>query len=321
MEKMKKILNERKCLKLVCGAGNEDIKEVEKLAYVFSSAGFNMIDVCAKKDVIDAAKNGILKTGKYNETAICVSIGLCDDIHVSKAVINGVKCTLCGNCVKVCAQNAIYNEDEKFAVDERKCIGCLKCLQACNRGSIVIEHKYKQPYAMLLPLISEGIDCVEFHCSSENEEMILEGWNKIKSIYNGVLSICLDRSKIGDEKIISILKQMIDNNEDIIIQADGNPMTGGEDDYKSTLQTVAFAELIQRSNLPNFLILSGGTNSKSSKLAKECSVNISGVALGSYARKLVKDYIDSADFSTNELIQKTAIKTAENLAENIKAYF
>ncbi len=320
MEKMKKILNERKCLKIVCGAGNEDTKEVEKLAYVYSCAGFNMIDVCAKKDVIDAAKSGILKAGKENEIAICVSVGLCDDVHVSKTVINGQKCTSCGKCASICAQNAIYNEDEKYIVDERKCIGCLKCVQACDCGSIIVEHKYKQPYTMLLPLISEGIDCVEFHCASENEEMILEGWNKIKSIYNGILSICIDRSKMGDEKIISLLKQMIGDKDDIIIQADGNPMTGGIDDYKSTLQTVAFAELIKRNGLPVFVILSGGTNSKSSKLAKECSVNVEGVALGSYARKIVKDYIDSDDFWTNENIQKTAIQIAENLAQSIKTY-
>ncbi len=320
MEKMKKILNERNCLKLVCGAGNENIKEVEKLAYVYSRAGFNMIDVCAKKDVVNAAKSGILKAGTENETAICVSVGLCDDIHVSKAVINGQKCTMCGKCASICAQNAIFNEDEKYSVDERKCIGCLKCVQSCDSGSIIVEHKYKQPYTMLLPLISEGIDCVEFHCSSEDEEMILDSWNKIKSIYNGLLSICIDRSKMGDEKIISLLKKMIGDRDDVIIQADGNPMTGGIDDYKSTLQTVAFAELINRSRLPVFVILSGGTNSKSSQLAKECSVNAAGVALGSYARKIVKNYIDSDVFWENEKAQKTAIQIAENLAQSIKTY-
>ena len=108
--------------------------------------------------------------------------------------------------------------------------------------------------------------------------------------------------------------------DDIIIQADGKPMSGGADDYKSNLQTVAFAEIIKNNNLPARVILSGGTNSKTTKFAKECNISVDGVALGSYARRLVKEYISSDDFFSDEVKQKKAINIAKNLADELKKY-
>ncbi len=317
MKKTEDILKNKKCLKLICGAGNENPKEVEKLAYIYSSAGFNMIDLCAKPEVINAAAKGIERAGKQNEMLICISIGMPDDIHFSKAVINRQKCILCKKCIGICPQGAIYENEEKILIEEKKCIGCTKCANICTNGAVLIEHKYKSPYTMLLPLLSEGIDCIEFHCSSCSEKSIYDEWNKIKSIYNGCSGICLDRSKLGDDKIIELIRKMSANEELFIFQADGKPMSGGKDDYKSTLQTVAFGEIIRNTNLPVYLILSGGTNSKTAKLAKECNIPIDGIALGSYARKLVKQYTKQDDFFENPHAMENAVNAAKKLTEEL----
>ena len=42
---LKDILEEKKCFKLVCGAGNEDIEEIEKLTLIYSLAGCNFFDI------------------------------------------------------------------------------------------------------------------------------------------------------------------------------------------------------------------------------------------------------------------------------------
>lgn len=311
---------ENKYLKLICGAGNENLREIERLAFVFSSAGFNMIDLSAKQDVIEAAKAGIRRADKENEMKICVSVGVSDDIHLTKAVINRQKCNSCRACREVCPQKAIFEEDGKYTVNEKLCIGCQKCIGVCPNEAIIPEIRNRTPYAMLLPIISSGIDCVEFHCSSHDSKSVIDSWNRIKTIYSGLKSICLDRSKLSDDEIIKLLSEMIKDEENIIIQADGKPMSGGVDDYKSTLQTIAFAQLIRENKLPVKVITSGGTNSKTSELSRLIGVDIDGVALGSYARKIVKEEISTEDFFTNEEAQNNAVEKAKKLAKKIKEY-
>ncbi len=310
----------KKILKLICGAGNEDFEEIEKLSFIYASAGFNMIDTSAKIKSIQAVKSGIKKAGKENEVSVCVSIGLGEDIHLSKAVIDNKKCIKCKNCMKICERNAIIFKDEEMLIDEKRCIGCSKCIKACSHEAIMSCHKNNSPREMLLAILGENIDCVEFHCTSENESLILNSWKEIKSIYNGQLSICLNRLKFGDEKIINLLKQMVNNDKNIIIQADGNPMSGNLNDYKSNLQTVAFGELIRNSQINAILILSGGTNEKTSEFAKICDVNINGAAIGSFARKLVKEYTNTKNFWDNETIIKKAVKKAETLSKSLLLY-
>lgn len=318
MEKIKKVIKSDKCLKLICAAGNENLKEIERLCFVYAKAGFNMVDLCAKSEVIKAAKKGMQLAGI--NMAICLSVGLKDDIHLSKVIINNQKCNKCKQCINVCEQDALYEENGKILTDEKKCIGCMKCLEICADNAIISEHKYKSPCEMLLPLLSYDIDCVEFHCSSANQNEITDAFCRIKSIYNGLISICLDRSKMGDEQIISVIKKIIEIDENVIIQADGKPMSGGKDDFNSTIQTVAFSQLIRNAGIDNFLLLSGGTNSKSSQLASLCSVKIDGVALGSYARKIIKEYISKEDFYENPQLIDLAVNKAKNLANEIMQF-
>ena len=97
---LKDLLEEKKCFKLVCGAGNEDAEEVEKLVMIYSLAGCNFFDVCAKPEIVDSAKRGLERAGIKEDRYLCVSVGIDGDPHISKAVINEDKCML--------AQSAIF---------------------------------------------------------------------------------------------------------------------------------------------------------------------------------------------------------------------
>lgn len=173
-----------------------------------------------------------------------------------------------------------------------------------------------------MPLVERGIHSVELHAVSEDEEETFKKWQTIGSYFEGILSLCLDRSIIGDSQLIMRIKNLINGRKDFttIVQADGAPMSGCDDKYETTLQAVATAQIVQRANLPVFLMLSGGTNSKTAKLAKLFNINADGIAIGSYARVLVRKYIQRDDFFLNSLIFNKALKIAKNLVDKTMKY-
>ena len=319
---LKDLFVAKKCFKLVCGAGNEDATEVEKLVALYSSAGCNFFDLCAKPEIVDAAKRGLAYSGISDDRYLCVSVGIQGDPHVSKATINQNLCKNCSACRKVCLQNAIQDNENSHFVNKTRCIGCGKCVSVCHFGAISITSEFKDLKEVLPPLIAKGIDCIELHALGENEQEVDDKWKDINSCFAGILSICIDRSKLGNEKLLKRVNRMLECRKpnSTIIQADGAPMSGGDDDFKTTLQTVATAEIFQNAKLPVFILLSGGTNSKSTELAKQCGIVAHGVAIGSYARKIVRKYIDREDFLENKEIFNEALIIAKNLVDTSLKY-
>ncbi len=318
------ILKSGKCFKLVCGAGNENVKEVERLVYTYALAGANLFDLSANLEVIKRAKNSIAKAKEKvkNNFYISVSFGIAGDPHIRKAKIDISKCKLCKKCIKNCANNAIEEYKNSISIIEANCIGCGKCQLVCTFDAINFYQKIKPIKEILPEIVKLGIDCVELHAINEDEEEFLKNWQHIQQIHNGIVSLCLDRSRLSNYRLIERIKNALKNREPFttIIQADGSPMSGGKNDYKSTLQAVATGEIVFNEKFPVFIILSGGTNSKSSKLAKMCGIKIDGVAIGSYARQIIKKEIKRNDFFYNEKIFNSALKKARKLVEKIRKY-
>lgn len=305
---LKNLLDERKCFKLVCGAGNEDAQEVEKLVALYSKAGCKFFDLSAKPEIVEAAKRGLQGRERY----LCVSVGIKGDPHVRKAQINYEKCAGCHKCEEVCPQRTIKH----CKVKQARCIGCGKCYSVCSQGAISFVSENKDLNEVLPELVELGIDCIELHAMDGDW---VEKWDYINSVYDGMLSICTARGRLSEEKMIEQIKQMITNRKpySTIVQADGYPMSGGSDDFKTTLQAVATAEIVQNANLPVYIMLSGGTNSKTAELAKMCGINYNGIAIGTYARKIVSKYIEREDFLRNEYVFNDALKIAKALVETV----
>ena len=308
---LKELLDSNKCFKLVCGAGNEDALEVEKLVALYSAAGCKFFDLSAKPEIIDAAKRGL----QGREGYLCVSIGIKGDPHVRKAQIDYEKCAGCHKCEEICPQKTIKH----CKVLAPRCIGCGKCFSVCRHGAISFKTENADLREVLPPLIEKGIDCIELHAMGENIDEALEKWNFINEIYDGILSICTARGHLSEEKMIGLIKKMIENRKPFttIVQADGFPMSGGKDDYKTTLQAVATAEIVQNAKLPVYIMLSGGTNSKTSELANMCGINYNGIAVGTFARKIVSRWVEREDFLNNEYAFNEALKIAETLVETL----
>jgi len=316
----KDLLERKKFFKLVCGAGNEDAQEVKKLVFVYCLAGTKCFDVSANIEVVKHAALGIKEATEYAKKInreivtrpfINVSIGMRGDPHVRKAKITE-KCTQCGACIDECPTNAIMKD---FRVKESKCIGCGDCESACNYNAIFFYHKDKELKKLLMECKRNGMEQLELHAAVPESESIFEEWKMISEVVDdNYVSMCLDRLHLGD----SYLKRRVKKAKEIvgerfIVQADGVPMSGGKDDYNTTLQAVAIADIVMKSNLGVKVLLSGGTNSLTAKLADMCGVAYNGISIGTFARNLIKDLIRYDNFISNDEKIRQAVVRADKL--------
>jgi Fe-S-cluster-containing hydrogenase component 2 len=320
-EELKEIFADRRCFKLVCGAGNEDVEEVRRLATIYTLAGVTMLDLSANPDVVRAATKGVDAAYKLGDSCgrkvtmrpyLNVSIGLKGDPHVRKAAIDSIACNQCGACLDACGQQAINKE---FIVLRYKCIGCGKCEEVCASGAITFSHK-KVNFRQVLPrCIDVGTETLELHAVTSDDRAVMRDWRLLNSLVtNNFISICLDRSLLSNRHLIERVRALREvTGERMIVQADGVPMSGEGDDFNTTLQAVACADIVAKADFPVVILLSGGTNSKTGILARQCGVKAHGVAVGSFARKQIKHLVARPDFDENMDSLMDAVSMAESL--------
>lgn len=315
---LRALLESRKCFKLVCGAGNEDAVEVEKLVALYAAAGASYFDLSAKENVVLAAYEGAKRAGKADEVFFNVSVGIKGDPHVSKAVIDPAKCTACGKCFAACVIQRAIAKGKPYKVNTSRCIGCGACAKVCKFGAITIISEPEPLSKVLPPLVKLGLHSLELHAVTEDEEAAFAQWSEMEKSFGGMLSLCIDRSRVSDRQLIARVKRFIAKRPafSTIIQADGAPMSGCDDKESTTLQALGTAQIVDRAELPVFLMLSGGTNSKTARLAKLFGIKAHGVALGSFARKIVAEHVDRNDFLADRKVFSKALSVARRLVDS-----
>lgn len=320
-DELKDILNRGKYFKVVCGAGNEDAQEVYKLSLVYALAGALGIDVSANIDIVKSAADGIKKAfdvaPKLSRQIkirpfINVSIGMRGDPHIRKATIYPDICTSCGICVDRCLQKAV---SDGYKVVTELCIGCGECADVCPAGAVKFFDKAKELEKILPECLKCGAEIFELHAVIQDDESVMGDWRLINDILrDNFVSMCVDRSQMSDAHLIRRIKLAHQiTGERLMIQADGIPMSGGKDDFNTTLQAIAIADIIKKHNSPGMLLISGGTNSNSGELARMCGVKINGVAIGTFARKIVSNYIEDKRFGQDMDLVAQAVSAAEKL--------
>ena len=365
-EELKNILVSGDCFKMICGAGNEDALYVKKLALIYTLAGAKILDVSCNVNVIKHASEGIDLAYEFSKDLdieigirpfIMASIGMPGDHHVRKSYIDPELCIKCNLCAPVCPTEAIPNdfvdnldlfkslggdfkiEDQtKEIVIKDLCIGCGKCSNICPKDDIIsYRHNGRELKKLLPECIKAGAETFELHAAVGEHKVTMEEWTILNEINpNNYNSMCLDRlnKKISKDKII--------------IQADGYPMSGGENNFNTTLQAVSCADVINKkfnmrinkkekkttsgkakiTSKRNYrplsprllpILLSGGTNSLSRKLSEMSGVRCNGIAVGTYARDIIEDFISNDNFYNNIEIIKSAYLVAKKLVDDNKS--
>ncbi len=330
-EQLRRLFDEARYFKLVCGAGNENADEVYKLALVYTLAGANAFDVSAQPEIVEACVAGIDRASEMAERFdvtipirpfIKISVGMKGDHHVRKAIISDA-CVSCNLCIPVCPTDAIPAE---LKVIRELCIGCGNCEAVCppKISAIQYEHNERQLTEILPECLAAGAENIELHAAVPDDETIMKELEIVAAAQpDNFISLCLDRYHLSNVHLVERIKQAFEiAGERLIIQADGIPMSGGNDDFNTTLQAIAIADIINKElltkdkrykNIP--ILLSGGTNSFTGELAQQCTVPFHGVSIGTHGRKIVKELISEPDIEMNHELISAAIKITRDLIE------
>ena len=326
---MRDLLARSRYFKLVCGAGNENVDEVRRLALIYTLAGATGFDVSATPRVVEACVEGIELAyvhapGLGKEIPIrpfiTVSVGMPGDHHVRKAFIVD-ECVSCGKCIPVCPTEAI---PEDYQIIRERCIGCGNCEAVCPPKVAAVRYEHNdRGLAELLPLcLTAGAENIELHAAVPGDEKIMQEWKVVSEAQpNNYISMCLDRFHLSNMHLIERIRTAREiAGERTMIQADGVPMSGGADDFNTTLQAIAIADVIQKNlkgkekafrDMP--ILLSGGTNGRTAELARMCDVPFQGVSIGTHARKLVKSWLGESNIETDLVELRRAIEPASDL--------
>lgn len=324
---MKKLLDEGCYFKLVCGAGNENSEEVRKLTLLYTLAGANGFDVSAKPEIVRSAVAGIEAAYAWAQTLriqiptrpfITVSVGMPGDHHVRKAYIIE-SCVRCHKCISVCPTQAI---PETLKVIRNQCIGCGACEEACPKrvNAIRYEHDEKILHDILPKCLEAGAENIELHAAVPSNEQIMDEWKTVCEIQpNHYVSMCVDRQHLSTQALIERIRDAHAIAGDrLLVQADGVPMSGTQDGFNTTLQAIATTDIIRKHFKQLPLLVSGGTNSHSGKLARLCAVHYNGLSIGTFARKIVKQNLDRQNFDSDEPNMKAALIIAKALVQTGK---
>lgn len=261
--------------KIICGLGNNDVREVKRLVDIYASAGAYMFD--SSVEMLPFVQSVILeKNFSLDDFKFCVSISCIDDNHGAKMQISKASCTDCGKCTEVCPRGGAHN-----------CIGCMRCKDVCAFGAISFACKGIDWDGLKKAIAEYKVDYIELHASVGDKKRIVNDLKSLCSIFKGDISICISQEYFKNEDLLALLcelREIAKYNSDFVIQADGKAMSGCDNELETTKPCLELGKYLSDNGFR--VILSGGVNARTREFVDFPCV---GLAYGSYARLIVKD--------------------------------
>lgn len=327
--------------KLICGASYQSLPAVRSLTLAYALAGADCIDMAADPAVLAAAQEG-LKIAKqiasdtsgfpqYRRPWLMVSMSAGEDPHFRKAWFDSSQCPVdCPRpCERVCPAAAIH----AGGVVRDRCYGCGRCLPICPLGLIEEQQIPTSVNAIAHQVLTQA-DALEIHTQVGHEGEFKTLWQTIhpQTKHLKLVSIsCPDGEGLIDYlKVLRDTMALDKTDTALIWQTDGRPMSG--DIGKGTTHAaVKLAQKVLASDLTEPVQLAGGTNQhtvsklyeagllQSSNRDKTLATVVSGIAYGSYARRLLMPVIEQTHY-LEEVPQalQAAVKLARSLVDPLK---
>ncbi len=297
-------LQSRQFHKLIIGAALKDYQSITDLAYLFTYAKANVIDISAFPLSVISAKQGVEKALVENKNLVAplimVSVNVDQDPHFRRVELDLDTCTECLACIPTCPSEAFSYESAQFRYDINLCFGCANCLEDCPVTALELKQWSTFDPAALVELQQLGANAIELHLN-HNLDAFSEFYKQFNLKFE-LESFCIGSEPLTEqqleESVISIVEHFTNKygvEQSFIIQTDGIPMSGARDlGANKDLTSMQNANLVinylskyypERNNI--FVQLAGGIDEKSLARAHELGILVNGVAIGSYARKKI----------------------------------
>jgi Fe-S-cluster-containing hydrogenase component 2 len=317
-------LRQGRWVKLICGAGNQDLAAIEDLCALYAQAGVHCIDIAADAAVAAAARRGMdwAEGQGARRPWLMLSLSDGDDPHFRKAQFDPNLCPQdCPRpCQRVCPAEAITGNAGVLA---ERCYGCGRCLPACPLG-LIQEEQHLLPAEEVPALLQEiRPDAVELHTQAGRQEAFRARLGQLEAsgiplqrlaiscgLERGAGAKAQSRAALSARELAAELWQRFAEVRRAgflpLWQLDGRPMSG-DVGAGTARAAVKLLEELRPWAPPGPLQLAGGTNAQTLPLLPPGS-GAAGVAFGGMARSLLQPLLQEAEAAGVALRESPALR-------------
>jgi Fe-S-cluster-containing hydrogenase component 2 len=329
-------LRSHQWFKLICGASYQHLPAIRHLALIYTLAGADCIDMAPDPATIAAAREGIAAARQVmrqinrhiQAPLVMVSFNDGEDPHFRKAVFDPELCpTDCSRpCQKICPTTAIQFSNDYNGVMSDLCYGCGRCLPICPVQIIHTREQVYVPEDIFDQVLNQSVNAIEIHTQPDRTKEFAVFWQRLSPIIPQLKLVAVSFPDCEDlrDYLMSLIAGMNPRPRSLIWQTDGRPMSGDIGDG-ATRAALRLGQKVLDFQLPvGFVQLAGGTNASTVPKLRQAKIYVSGVAYGSYARKIVTDFLDNCGQAIPDHLEDRldllwqAVAIAKQLVSQIK---